>query len=201
MTTTPDSDLDRPFEIVAALPPGWIVLPLDSSAVDIDELAAAAPPEVRARIEQLMVEAAMTLADAPVVFAAAYALFEEEVGLVLLIVMSVLVDEFPTDLLGVDDLLAAVEQGERVLVDSDTVELPLGQTLRGHRMPTDQQGQVGEFSTLYFTPLLGRDQLSVITFTSPQVELRDALTPLFDDIAQTVRYRWASPTRSVPSGV
>jgi hypothetical protein len=53
----------------------------------------------------------------------------------------------------------------------------------------------GSFSTQYFIPILGREHMAVVAFTSPNLEVREALTPLFDDIVETIRFRWPAPPR------
>jgi hypothetical protein len=191
--------LEPPFEIVLSLPPGWVELPVDGSETAlIAERAQALPPEARAVVDQVLVSAAAALSEAAVVFAAAYALFEDGAGLRLLVVMTVMLEEFPASSVGADELRTAAESFAGSLVDIDLVDLPLGPTVRGHRIVESDagDGKESEFSTLYFTPLPGRDFLSVVTFSSPQASLRRALTPLFDDIAATLRFRW----RSAPSG-
>ena len=203
-------------EFTVAVPSNWYQLDLDprtrtgtiAKLVEdrLGDASTAALRQIRRELTAMLRQYARQAASHGAIYAA---LMDQVVeGLALSASLVIAVGEAPRDAAGEPVLdparlgLALASQvgddGTPARLSAEELELPAGTAVRLRRT-TDSGfagsdgGTVRTAETQYFVPVPRTDKVLALTFSTPNLSVREALEELFDRIARTLAWVWDGP--------
>jgi len=184
-----------------AVPANWLTVDLDartsrrSIARLVEERAGSHPEtaESRRQLTQMLQTAAEDAIEQGAVYAAILSTVIAERPVSASLICTVTTSPEPVEVDQVASELRRPHTSPSVPLEVEVVDLPVGRAVRtrGRRigeMPAPVLRRVEVESLQYFVPVPGAKRLLLLSFSTPNLPIADALVELFDAIAATLRW-------------